>query len=243
AIGDLAAGAAPPVPVHKAVEARAFLNRLFKAGEPVTAAAIEAGAEIIDRAIHETGIRDWLEMVWRFDDATHQHCLLVAGLAAAFGRNLGLRPQDCHRLTKGALLHDIGKTRIPVAILNKPARLDEAELRVMRTHPVIGYEMLLGGGFDDLMLSVVRSHHELLDGSGYPDGLKGSQIPDLVRLVTICDIYAALIERRPYKAPMSMDRAYAILVEMGPKLDADLVCAFRPVTAVFDAPAAMAASA
>ena len=83
------------------------------------------------------------------------------------------------------------------------------------------------------MLAVVRSHHEMLDGSGYPDGLTGWEIPDLVRLVTVCDIYGALIERRPYRAPMPAGKAYGILVSMAGRLDADLVRAFRPVADAF----------
>ncbi len=89
------------------------------------------------------------------------------------------------------------------------------------------------------LLSVVRSHHEMLDGSGYPDRLRGGEIPDLVRLVTICDIHAALIERRPYKAPMDAGKAYAILESMAGRLDADLVRAFQPVVQAYT-PAACA---
>jgi HD-GYP domain-containing protein (c-di-GMP phosphodiesterase class II) len=96
--------------------------------------------------------------------------------------------------------------------------------------------MLLTGDYDALTLSVVRSHHEYLDGSGYPDGLRGPQIPDLVRLITICDIFAALIEARPYKAPKSAPEAYAILRQMTAKLDVDLVRAFGEVAAACEPP-------
>jgi len=100
----------------------------------------------------------------------------------------------------------------------------------MRTHPGIGYDILREqGDYEPEMLDVVLHHHELLDGSGYPDGLSGSQIGDLVRLITICDIYAALIERRPYKQPMASARAFEILQEMGNKLEAALVRAFTRV--------------
>ncbi len=84
----------------------------------------------------------------------------------------------------------------------------------MRTHAALGYDLLVGSGFSPEMLQVVRSHHEMLDGSGYPDGLRAPEIPDLVRLVTICDIYGALIERRPYRAPMQGGEAYDILRSM-----------------------------
>ena len=94
-----------------------------------------------------------------------------------------------------ATLHDIGKARIPLAILDKPARLDPGEEEIMRSHPVIGYELLKGlAGITPEILDGVRHHHEYLDGSGYPDGLTAPKISDLVRLLTISDIFAALIE-------------------------------------------------
>ncbi|MCJ2068142.1 HD domain-containing protein [Methylobacterium sp. J-030] len=218
----------------QAVRAKSFLTAAFFSDQPITPAVAETGTELIVQAIRETDINDWVQAVQRFDDVTHQHCLLVAGLAAAFSGSLGFSMADRHHLAKAALLHDVGKTKIPTAILNKPGKLDEAEIAVMRTHPVEGYAMLVRGGFDASLLSVVRSHHEMLDGSGYPDRLKRAEIPDLIRLVTICDIHAALIERRPYKAPMNATRAYAILESMAGRLDADLVRAFRPVAVVSD---------
>lgn len=225
-----------------AAEAKQFLTDTFFSGRTVTAALAETGTDLVSRAISETGIRDWVQAVHRFDDVTHQHCLLVAGLAAAFSTALGLSPTDRHLLAKAALLHDVGKTKIPPAILNKPGKLDEAELKVMRTHPAHGHAMLAGRGFDPIMLAVVRSHHEMLDGSGYPDKLKDSEIPDLVRLVTICDIYAALIERRCYKPPMESAKAYVILESMACRLDVDLVRAFRPVVNAFGPSSAMVAA-
>lgn len=227
-----AAPDAAPTQVAEAVsQAAVVLTRIFDfaRGGDVAPEMVAAGAELIEGALREADVRAWLDVVWRFDDATHQHCLLVAGLAAGFGRQIGLGRHDCHRLTEAALLHDIGKSRIPHAILNKPGRLDADEMAVMRTHPVIGYEMLRSSGYPDEMLSVVRSHHEMLDGSGYPDGLRDGQVPDLVRLVTVCDIFGALIERRSYKPPMGGDQACDILRGMGDKLDRDLVRAFGPV--------------
>ncbi|MCJ2059092.1 HD domain-containing protein [Methylobacterium sp. J-048] len=219
---------------RQAVRARQFFAEAFFSGRAITIAVADTGTELIVQVIRDVGIHDWVRAVQRFDDVTHQHCLLVAGLAAAFSGTLGLAAADRHRLAKAALLHDVGKTKIPTAILNKPGKLDPAEMAVMRTHPAEGYAILAGGGFDASLLSVVRSHHEMLDGSGYPDGLRGAEIPDLVRLVTICDIHAALIEHRPYKAAMDAAQAYAILDGMAGRLDADLVRAFRPVAVAFD---------
>ncbi|MCJ2012705.1 HD-GYP domain-containing protein [Methylobacterium sp. J-076] len=238
--------ASPPpasaVAVRHAREAGRFLDAAFFAGDPITPTLADTGTELVARAIHEAGIGAWVRAVQRFDDVTHQHILLVAGLSAAFACRLGLSPRDRHHLAKAALLHDVGKTKIPAAILKKPARLDREELRIMRTHAALGHAMLAGSGFDPATLAVVRSHHEMLDGSGYPDGLRGGQIPDLVRLVTIGDIYAALIERRPYKSALTEAAALAILTGMTGRLDADLVRAFRPVADAFD-PAATGATA
>ena len=209
--------------------ARQFLRETFVPGRDMTPDLADAGTKIVLSAIRENGIRDWVRAVRRFDNATHQHCLLVAGLAVAFAGTLGLSAPDRHQLAKAALLHDVGKIRVPPAILNKRGKLDEAERVVMRTHPVLGHAMLVGQGFDDAILTVVRSHHEMLDGSGYPDRLRQPDIPDLVRLVTICDIYSALIERRSYRTPMEGPAAYGILESMNGRLDCDLVRAFRPV--------------
>ncbi|WP_457104273.1 HD-GYP domain-containing protein [Methylobacterium sp. P5_C11] len=217
-------------------EARSAFAAIFRADAAPPLAIVESGANLVNQAIREAKVRDWLAVVASFDDVTHRHCLSVAGLAAEFARALRLNEADSRYLVKGALLHDIGKAKISLAILNKPAPLTPEERREMDRHPALGHAMLLTGDYDALTLSVVRSHHEYLDGSGYPDGLRGAEIPDLVRLITICDIYAALIEARPYKAPKSASEAYAILAQMDSRLDMDLVRAFGAVADACDTP-------
>jgi putative nucleotidyltransferase with HDIG domain len=218
-----------PPSVAAASEAMTELMDAGRNGRPIPPALAEQGAEFVRKALEDITIRGWLEIVWRFDDATHQHCLLVAGLAAAFASTLGFSRTDALRLTRGALLHDIGKAQTPIEILNKPGPLTDEEWAVMRRHATTGFDLLGGQGYDDETLAVVRSHHELLDGSGYPDHLRGEAIPDVVRLVTICDIFAALIEKRPYRREISSEEAYGILSGMDGKLDMDLVRAFKPV--------------
>lgn len=221
----------PPAPSALLQADDAFFS-IFKAargGKDVSPAMVSSCSSFIETALRDLGVRAMLEMIWRFDDATHQHCMLVAGLAAAFSMSLGFRSVDAQRLTDAALLHDVGKSRIPIEILNKPDRLTDEERATMNAHPVIGFEMLQGQGHADEVLAVVRSHHEALDGSGYPDRLPAARIPDLVRLVTVCDIFAALIERRPYKKPFGGDEAYRILCGMAGKVDIALAQAFRPI--------------
>ncbi|KQP58224.1 hypothetical protein ASG40_10130 [Methylobacterium sp. Leaf399] len=201
-----------------------------QSGEPIRAAEVDAGTEVILEAISDCGIRTWLETISHHDSQLYQHSLSVAGYAAAFSLQLNFSRADQMRLSKAALLHDLGKARIPAAILNKPGKLTADEMAVMRTHPDIGADILAAQGeFDDAMLAVVRHHHEMLDGSGYPSGLAGPSIPDLVRLVTICDIHSALTERRPYRNPLPHDEAHAIMCKMSSKLDLPLLRAFAPI--------------
>ncbi len=223
----------PPDVERRTEAARLFYGTVFVADRPITPVMVDNGTELVAQAVQETGIRDWIRAVRRFDDATHQHCLLVAGLAAAFAASLGLGAYERHRVTKAALLHDVGKIHVPTAILNKPGRLNAAERAVLNLHPEQGETLLANQGFEPELLRVVRSHHEMIDGSGYPDGLAGDAICDLVRVVTVCDIFGALIEHRPYKPPMTSGAAYAILQEMMGRLDPVLVKAFHPIATAF----------
>lgn len=209
------------------------LGHLFDSaarGDGIDPSEVGGASCSVISAVSENGIREWLEIVWQYDNATYQHCLLVTGLAAEFARTLTFSTSDQVQLTKGALLHDIGKAKIPLAILNKPDALTAEEAAIMRTHVTLGCEMLCAqGNYDFELLDVVLRHHEMLDGSGYPDGVGGARISDAVRLVTICDIYAALIERRPYRPPLDPAQAFKVLQDMEGKLETALVRAFTPV--------------
>jgi len=230
-------GATRPVRVTEAgaSDAKSTLASAFNAvkrGEPVSIAELDRGAGAVLGAIKQAKIRSWLDVVWQFDDATYQHCLLVAGLCAAFAVTSGLTADHQQLLLQAALLHDVGKAHIPPGILNKSGALTKPEMEVMRTHPALGHAMLAGQrGVSPVILDVIRHHHEYLDGTGYPDRLQGRQISDYVRIVTICDIYAALIERRPYRAPMPHQQALAVLTDLGVKLDRNMLKHFEAVVA------------
>ncbi|MCJ2033082.1 HD-GYP domain-containing protein [Methylobacterium sp. J-068] len=212
--------------VTRATEVLTGLFDGVRDGGTIALPQLDASLDPILSAVREGGLNRWLETVWTHDDATYQHCLLVAGVAAQFVLHLGFRTEDREHFVRSALLHDVGKARIPREILNKPGRLDADETTIMRQHPVIGYEILRDSGCDATTLGAVRHHHEMLDGSGYPDGLVGAEISDTVRLLTICDIYAALTERRSYKPPMPPRDAMAILESMQGKLEMRLVQRF-----------------
>jgi putative nucleotidyltransferase with HDIG domain len=211
----------------------ASIHSMFTAvvsGTAINVAEVKTAGGWIANSIAEHGLSDWLTTVRRHHEGTYQHCLLVTGVAVDFGLSLGMAKADIERLYSAAMFHDIGKARIPLAVLDKPGRLDDAERALIETHPAAGYEVLKDTqGISAEILDAVRHHHEFLDGSGYPDGLCDASISDIVRVLTIADIFAALIEHRTYKPTMSRERAYKILQDMNGKLERPLVAAFRDV--------------
>jgi len=218
-----------------AVGAAAFESMFaaIRSGKSINLADAEHATSQIVNGITQNGLGEWLYNVRRYHEGTFQHCLLVTGVAVGFALDLGFTYPDVKRLGMAATLHDIGKARIPLSILDKPGRLEPVEDEIMKRHPEIGYELLKDlPGIRPEVLDGVRHHHEYLDGSGYPDGLTASGISDLVRLLTISDIFAALVESRPYRPPMSREDAYKILCGMDGKLEGTLVKAFRKVALV-----------
>ena len=201
------------------------------AGGPIDASTIQTAAGAVVDEIEKLGLASWVDTVRLHHSQTYQHCLLVTGVAVAFANHLKLSRADRDRLSFAGMLHDIGKARVPLAILEKPTALDFAEMVEMRNHPRYGFEMLSDPQVvSPEMLDMVVHHHEYLDGSGYPHGLRDNEISDLVRVITISDIFGALLERRSYKPPFTGAAAYKVLLDMGPKLDRDLVREFEFVS-------------
>ncbi len=188
-----------------------------------------ASNDIVD-SVGAGGLGQWLDTVRAHHQGTYQHCLLVTGVLTNFAQKVGMSQADVSKLTTAGLLHDIGKATIPVAILEKPGKLSAEEFAEIARHPIEGFDYLTAhADLSPDILAAVRGHHEYLDGSGYPDGLMASQIGDLTRIVTICDIYGALSERRAYKPAMPPAQALAILEDMcvAGKLETALVRALR----------------
>jgi putative nucleotidyltransferase with HDIG domain len=199
-------------------------------GAPIDVASAGKAGGRISEAIEEHGLSKWLETVRKHHEGTYQHCLLVTGVAVDFGLSLGFPERDIERLHFAAMFHDIGKATIPLSVLDKPGRLDDRERALIETHPGAGYDILKdNSAIPPEILDGVRHHHEFLDGSGYPDKLCAESICDLVRVLTISDIFAALIEDRRYRPPMSRADAYNILCGMQGKLEKPLVSAFKDV--------------
>lgn len=212
--------------------AKAFASMFAaaKQGKSIDFSEAERATSHVVTGIERDGLTVWLDNVRHYHEGTFQHCLLVAGVAVGFAVECGFVDADIKRLGIAATLHDIGKAQIPISILDKPGCLDPNEQEVMKRHPLIGYELLKDlPGISAEILDGVRHHHEYLDGSGYPDALRGSQISDMVRLLTISDVFAALIEARSYRAPIPRQDAYRVLCDMDGKLELQLVKAFRNV--------------
>jgi len=221
--------AGSPALSHSAAIFASMFSAMIDGTAIVLGDAKQATDQIID-SIHTHGLSAWLDDVRKYHEGTFQHCLLVSGIAVSFGLSLGFCNADVRRLGLAATLHDVGKAKIPLAILDKPDRLDAGEEKTMRQHPLLGFDALKPiAGLDAETLDAVRHHHEYLDGTGYPDGLRAPAISDVVRLLTISDIFAALIEARPYRPPMNPQRAYDILCEMDGKLESALIRAFKPI--------------
>ena len=225
-------GALPDVRAAATAGATA-LTSLFSAalsGKAIEIRDTKSAASKIADSIAEDGLSNWLDAVRSHHEGTYQHCLLVTGIAVDFGLSLGVPKADIERLYSAAMFHDIGKARIPLAILDKPGRLDAEERALIETHPAVGYDMLKGNAaISPEILDAVRHHHEYLDGSGYPDALCDTSICDIVRILTISDIFAALIEHRSYQPIMPREQAYQIIRSMEGKLERPLVAAFRDV--------------
>ena len=232
-VAAIASGQSMPAGQEAASAGAASIASMFSAvmsGSSIDVRGAKSAGNRIAESIAENGLSDWLTTVRRHHEGTYQHCLLVTGVAVDFGLSLGLAKGDIERLYSAAMFHDIGKAKIPLAVLDKPGRLDDQERALIQTHPAAGYEVLQGViGISPEILDAVRHHHEYLDGSGYPDALCSESITDLVRILTISDIFAALIEHRSYKPTMPREKAYEILRGMNGKLERPLVEAFREV--------------
>jgi HD-GYP domain-containing protein (c-di-GMP phosphodiesterase class II) len=170
------------------------------------------------------------ESLEKKDKYTGGHVRRVVAYSMLLGAEMGLGREDLKGLWLAATLHDIGKIGVPDAVLGKPGPLDTAEVEVMKSHTVLGAEIV--SHLDDPgVLQGVRSHHERIDGKGYPDGLDGSAIPLVPRIIAVADTYDAMTTSRPYRAGLPPERAVAeILAGAGTQFCPGVVAAFRSLS-------------
>ncbi len=140
-----------------------------------------------------------LEPLAKLDRVTEKHSIRVARLCLMIGRVLGLAESELNKLRTIGLLHDLGKIAYPKEIIAKPWRLTEREYEMIKFHPTIGANMARVAGYDQSIVEAIWSHHERLDGSGYPRALKGRRISLFARIVAVADTYEAMTAERPYR--------------------------------------------
>ncbi len=165
-----------------------------------TADALPMVEEISNSVARNPGALISLARLKTKDDYTYMHSVAVCALMISLAKQLGLDDQQIRQAGMAGLLHDLGKMMIPPEILNKPGKLTDEEFNTVKAHPVEGHKMLLeGSGVDAVTLDVCLHHHEKIDGSGYPDGLKDSEISLFTKMGAVCDVYDAITSNRPYK--------------------------------------------
>ncbi|MDR2612862.1 MAG: HD-GYP domain-containing protein [Deltaproteobacteria bacterium] len=183
----------------KALIAACYMNKRIEVSE-----VQENVDELVESVTRNQDALSALIKLRRFDDYTYTHCLNVSVLSISTGKALGLSQEDLRILGMGTMFHDLGKTRIPAYILNKPGKLTDDEFVIMRNHAALSEEIIREQKLDvdDQVIQVARFHHERMDGSGYPDHLKGEQIPRLATICGLSDVYDALTSDRVYHKGM-----------------------------------------
>ena len=175
-------------------------------------------------ALHMRTIEGLSMAIEAKDEGTHDHLMRVRVYVAELGRIMGLDSSLMQALHTAAFLHDIGKLAVPEHIINKPGKLTPEEFEKMKIHPVVGADILARVKFPYPVVPIVRSHHEAWDGSGYPDGLKGEDIPIGARILTVVDCFDALASDRPYRRAMPIDDAMALVKsKAGIQFDPEIV--------------------
>lgn len=170
---------------------------------------------LFKKADNNIQLLDMMYCMRSYDDLTYTHSVNVALMCHIMGRWLGLSEEDMQVLSLCGLLHDVGKVDIPQEIITKPGRLTKEEFDVIKEHPVKGYKILEKQAIDERIKAAVFMHHEKCDGTGYPKGLKGEQIDDFAKIVTIIDVYDAMTANRIYRKGMCPFKVVEALIDEG----------------------------
>jgi HD-GYP domain-containing protein (c-di-GMP phosphodiesterase class II) len=179
---------------------------------------------------YDAAIESWAQVLELSNRENGAHAYRVVELTIKLARSMGIAEQELIHFRRGALLHDVGKLGIPESILNKPGPLDEAEWKVMQTHPQLAYNLLSSVNYLAPALDIPHYHHERWDGSGYPEGLFEEQIPFPARLFAVVDVYDALTSTRTYRPAWSCQVALNHIQHSSGKLfDPVVVKAFLQV--------------
>jgi putative nucleotidyltransferase with HDIG domain len=205
-------------------------------GNAVNVAGVEQVVSDITESIsRNSGALISLLNLKQADDYTFLHCVAVGTLMVTFGRAMGWDPDLVQQVGIGGLLHDVGKMKIPEAILNKPGKLTDEEFSLIKKHPEIGQELLLAtGAVGEIPLDITRHHHERMDGTGYPDRLPGDHISLYARMSAIVDVYDAVTSERCYHRAMTPTDAMRKMLEWSKfHFDEPLVHQFMKIIGIY----------
>lgn len=151
-----------------------------------------------------------------FDEYTYSHTINVSSVSVAIGMAVGMKDKDLEDLALGALLHDLGKMKIPKEVLNKPSRLTNEEFELIKQHTILGYDIVLNEmKLPKNIAEVAKYHQEKYQGAGYPEKLKGDEIPIFAQITAIADVYDALVSERVYKKAMTSEEAFKLMLGEG----------------------------
>jgi HD-GYP domain-containing protein (c-di-GMP phosphodiesterase class II) len=186
---------------HQSKQAVLSMFQEARMGKTVdTGGAKQLVQEITDSVTRNPGALISLARLKTADDYTYMHSVAVCAMMVALAKQLGLSEEDTRSAGIAGLMHDLGKAAMPMDVLNKPGKLTDAEFAIIKTHPEEGHKLLqTGSDVDPMVLDVCLHHHEKVDGSGYPKGLKGDQISLFAKMGAVCDVYDAITSNRPYK--------------------------------------------
>jgi putative nucleotidyltransferase with HDIG domain len=205
-------------------------------GQPVAFTEVKSNCQSLVEAVDNNDFKSILDGVRNHDDYTYAHSMRVATLLTLLGHAAGFKNNDQLLLSSGGLLHDVGKMNIPHNILNKPGRLTEDEFEIMKSHVTETVDYLNKvENIPKAVFIIAEQHHEKLDGTGYPYGLKGKELNELARMAAIVDVFSALTDRRVYKEAMPAEKAMSIMTDemCGGHLDPHYLKLFK--TILFDA--------
>ena len=197
-------------------------------GAPLPIDEVYGACRLVKDSFDGGNFGEWLSALQMHHDRTYRHSMMVCGSLTYFCRELGVRSADLEMVSVGGFLHDIGMSRVPQEILDQQCKPGSADVEALRRHPNHSRDILLAEtGLDPRILDQAIQHHEFLDGTGFPDGLTGHQISDLVRLTTVVDTYALLTEEKPYELGMTPKKAFDMMVAYRGRLDQALVSRYQ----------------
>jgi len=198
-------------------------------GLEVSQEDVKDSCNLIIEATAKDGLTDWMNAIRQHHNYTYRHSMMVCGYLLSFGMLLGVTKTDLQMLAVGGMIHDIGKAKTPIEILEKSTELTFEEMDVINKHPEDGRYILEKENWDKVMIDIAAHHHEKLDGTGYPNGLKDTEISDPVRMAAIANTFSGLTDKRSYKPAMTAEKAIETMLEMKDHLDFPLVLSFRDV--------------